>query len=83
MGHPYTITQVSIDNISSSVIANNTIKQQQSLAIYMRYFWSHDQKTLRTFLIASKQDKKIFQTNFKNTILKKLLEVTSYLSTDR
>ena len=43
-----------MENKTVSGISNNTIKQQQSCAINMRYFGIRDQKMLENFLIAWK-----------------------------
>ncbi len=42
LGCPQPPTPIHIDNTTTIGIVNNTIKQQQSCAIEMRYFWLLD-----------------------------------------
>ena len=49
MGHPQLPTPVHIDNSTAVGIVNNTIKQQRSRAMEMRYFWLLDQQTQKLF----------------------------------
>ena len=51
MGHPHTIKQRFTDNTTAARIDNDTIKQHQSHATNVRYFWISDQKPSRDFLI--------------------------------
>ena len=43
MVHPQGPTPVQTGNSTANGISNNTIKQQRSRAIEMRYHWVHDQ----------------------------------------
>jgi hypothetical protein len=45
LGHPQPPTQIHIDNTTAVGIVNNTIKQQRSQAMEMRYFWLFDGET--------------------------------------
>ena len=47
MGHPQQQTLVLVDNTTCVSIVNNTIKDQQSRAIEMCYFWLLSQTTQR------------------------------------
>ena len=42
MGHPQPPTPIHCDNSTAVGIANDTVKQQQSRAMEMRYFWVTD-----------------------------------------
>jgi hypothetical protein len=42
LGHPQPPTPIHIDNTTAVGIVNNTIKQQRSHAMEMRYFWLLD-----------------------------------------
>jgi hypothetical protein len=42
LGHPQLRTPVHFDNAITLGIANNTVKQQQSRSMEMRYFWVGD-----------------------------------------
>jgi hypothetical protein len=42
LGHPQPPTPIHIDNTTTARIVNNTIKQQRSRAMEMRYFWLLD-----------------------------------------
>ena len=70
MGQPQPITQVCTENKKASGIANDTINQQLSCAINMRYFWIQDEKTFKNFLLHGKQDNKTLQPILQNVILK-------------
>jgi hypothetical protein len=43
MGHPQQATPIQTNNKCASGIVNNTVKQRQSKAIDMRYYWIRDQ----------------------------------------
>jgi hypothetical protein len=45
LGHPQPQTPIHINNTTTVGIVNNTIKQQHSLAMEIRYFWLLDEKT--------------------------------------
>ncbi len=45
LGHPQPPTPIQIDNTTTVGIVNNTIKQQHSQAMEMRYFWLLDGET--------------------------------------
>jgi len=45
LGHPQPPTPIHIDNTTTVGIVNNTIKQQQSRSMEMRYFWLLDGAT--------------------------------------
>jgi hypothetical protein len=51
MGHPQPTTPVQTDNSTASGIANDTLKQQRSRAMDMRYHWIRDRVTQKQFLI--------------------------------
>jgi hypothetical protein len=42
MGYPQEATPIQTDNSTASGIANNTINQQRSLSIGMRFYWVRD-----------------------------------------
>ena len=69
MVHPQTITQVCMENTTAAGIENDTIKQPQSSAKNIHYFWISDQKNLKNFLNAWKSGQKILQTILQNIIL--------------
>ena len=43
MFHPQPITQVCTDNTTAAGIIDDTVNQQRSRAMNMRYFWIRDQ----------------------------------------
>jgi hypothetical protein len=45
LGHPQPLTPIHIDSITTVGNVNNTIKQQRSRAMEIRYFWLLDGKT--------------------------------------
>ncbi len=49
LGHPQPPTPIHINNTTTVGIINNTIKQQNSCAMEMRYFWLLDGKTQQYF----------------------------------
>jgi hypothetical protein len=49
LGHPQPPTPIHIDNTTTVGIVNNTIKQQRSCAMEIRYFWLLDGKTHQYF----------------------------------
>ena len=49
--HPHSIEQVYTDNTTAAGIDNDTINQQKSNKMNMRYFCISDQKTSRDFLV--------------------------------
>jgi hypothetical protein len=59
LGHPQPPTPIHIDDTTTVGIVNNTIKQQRSGAMEMRYFWLLDGKMQRYF-------KFNYQSGFKN-----------------
>jgi predicted transposase YdaD len=42
MGHPQPATPIQMDNLTACGITNDTIKQQRSQAINMRFYWVRD-----------------------------------------
>ena len=66
MGHPQTITKVCKDNTIADIIANDTIKQHQSHAINMQYFWIRDQKKLKLSYCMEIRTRKSCQLFYKN-----------------
>jgi len=51
MGHPQPATPVTTDNSTACGIANDTIKQQRSRAIDMRFYWVRDRVQQGQFII--------------------------------
>jgi hypothetical protein len=49
LGHPQPPTPIHIDNTTTAGIANNTIKQQRSRSMEMRYFWLLNGETQKYF----------------------------------
>ena len=49
LDHPQPPTPIHIDNTTTVGIVNNTIKQQQSRSMEMRYFWLLDQESQKYF----------------------------------
>ena len=64
MIHPQTSAKLFMDNTTSSVIVNDTIKQQKSRAMNMRYFWICDPKTFKNFFIAWKSGQENIEDYF-------------------
>ena len=42
LGHPQPATPIQVDNSTADGFTNNTIKQKQSKAINMRFYWMRD-----------------------------------------
>ena len=57
MGYPQTTTTIVTDNSTASGIANDTIKQQRSRAIDMRYHWIRDRVVQGQFKVTWKPGK--------------------------
>jgi hypothetical protein len=57
MGHPQPATPVQTDNSTASGIANDTIKQQRSRAMDMRYHWVRDRVKQKQFNVHWKPGK--------------------------
>jgi hypothetical protein len=51
MGHPQAATPIQTDNACAAGIANETVKQRWSKAIYMRFFWIRDRIKQGQFII--------------------------------
>jgi hypothetical protein len=51
MGHPQPATSITTDNSTANGIANDTIKQQRSRAIDMRYHWIRDRIVQGHYLV--------------------------------
>jgi len=51
MGHPQPATPIKTNNSTASGISNNTMKQQRSCAMDMRFYWIHDRVQQGQFLI--------------------------------
>jgi hypothetical protein len=49
LGHPQPPTPIHVDNTTTVGIVNNTIKQQRSRAMEMRYFWLLDGEVQKLF----------------------------------
>ncbi len=49
LGHPQLPTPIHIDNTTTVGIVNNTIKQQRSHAMEMRYYWLLDDEAQHLF----------------------------------
>jgi hypothetical protein len=49
LGHPQPPTPIHINNTTTVCIVNNTVKQQQSRAMEMQYFWLLDGKSQQRF----------------------------------
>ena len=51
LGHLHPSTPIQVDNSTADGFANNTIKQKQSKAIDMRFYWIRDLTSQGQFLI--------------------------------
>ena len=51
MGHPQPATPIQVDNSTANGFTNDTIKQRQSKAIDMRFYWNRDLTSQGQFLI--------------------------------
>ena len=51
LGHPQPDTPIQANNSTENGFANDTIKQKQSKAIDMRFYWIHDRTSQGQFLI--------------------------------
>ena len=51
LGHPQPSTPIQVDNSTADGFANNTIKQKQSKAIDMRFYWIRNHTRQGQFLI--------------------------------
>jgi hypothetical protein len=51
MGHPQTTTPIQTDNACAAGIANKTVKQRQSRAVNMRFYWIQDRVGQGEFLV--------------------------------
>lgn len=51
MGHPQPATPIQTDNSTAASLANNTLKQQRSRAIDMRFYWIQDRVQQDQFII--------------------------------
>jgi hypothetical protein len=49
LGHPQPPTTIHINNTTMVSMVNNTVKQQQSRAMEMRYFWLLDGESQKQF----------------------------------
>ena len=65
LGHPQPPTPLQTDNSTAAGISNHTVKQKQSKAIDMRYYWIRDrvrQNQFRVYWGAGKQNKADYHT---------------------
>jgi hypothetical protein len=69
LSHPQPPTPIHIDNTTTVGIVNNTIKQQRSQAIEMRYFWLLDEKCNDTSSSTTNPDWKTLAIIHPNIIL--------------
>jgi hypothetical protein len=67
MGYPQPASPVQTDNSTACSIANDNIKQQQSRAIDMRFYWVRDRVCQGQFNIHWKPAKSILPTTTPNT----------------
>jgi hypothetical protein len=51
MGHPQATTPIQTDNACAAGIANKTVKQRQSRAVNMRFYWIQDRVGLGEFFV--------------------------------
>jgi hypothetical protein len=51
MGHPQPVTPIQVDNSTADGIANETVKQQRSKAIDMRFYWIRDRIAQNQFYV--------------------------------
>ena len=51
MGHPQPATKIKTDNSTTDGFVNNTIKQNRSKAIDMRFYWLKDRQQQKQFSI--------------------------------
>jgi hypothetical protein len=51
MGHPQATTPIQTDNACAAGIANKTVKQRQSRAVNMRFYWIQDRVELGEFFV--------------------------------
>jgi hypothetical protein len=51
MGHPQATTPIQTDNACAAGIANKTVKQRQSRAVNMRFYWVQDRVEQGEFLV--------------------------------
>jgi hypothetical protein len=58
MGHPQPKTPVHCDNATAVGIANNTIKQQHSQEMEMRFFWIGDKVAQEMYALSGTQGRK-------------------------
>ena len=56
LGHPQPPTPIHIDNTTVRGIVNNTIKQQRSQSMEMKYFWLLDQEVRKNLITTITQD---------------------------
>ena len=55
MGHPQPPTPIVVDNSTAAGIANKTVKQRQSKAMDMRFYWVQDRIEQKQFLVYWRQ----------------------------
>ena len=51
LGHPQPATPIQVDNYTTNVFVNNTIKLKRLKAINMRFYWIRDHTSQGKFLI--------------------------------
>ena len=64
MGHPQPATKIKTDNSTTDGFVNNTIKQNRSKAIDMRFYWLKDRQQQKQFSIYWVIDKNNFADYF-------------------
>jgi hypothetical protein len=57
MGHPQNATSLSTNNSTAARISNSTVKQRQSKAMDMHYYWVHDCMSQGQFTVVWKKGK--------------------------
>lgn len=68
LGHAQPPTPVQTDNSTAASLANNTLKQNRSKAIDMRFYWLQDRVKQGQFYIFGHQQVKIWQIILQNNI---------------
>ena len=68
MGHPQPATEIKTDNTTAKGIADNTLKQQRSKAIDMRFYWIRDRVSQQQFKITWAPGKTNLADFFPSTI---------------
>ena len=68
MGHPQPPTPIQTDNTTAQDIITNSIKQQKTRAMDMRFYWLRDRHLQKNTIFIGAQEKTIWVTITPNTI---------------